>query len=420
MGLEITDNHNTIHYSSWVRVQGFNSLFSNDHPENPVWKLLTSAKKYRVRAALSLTPGDPNPMWGPKFQLGCCGDWIRPTDQKTIYLSGEVTQSISTNYDRIHIARDAIIKTSIDTYWEITTEDSITFVADFFEPTISPFIKTQKHIFLKNTTLELLWFPANPLHRSPKQSLALVYAPISPMFKEVTSSKTEDCEATNVLQKWVRQKDGLTVTFQTECIQSCSIHENIFLVFSLGAGLFVPTMFFILLKIGKRNPFGRVMLSNQFLKILIVASLFTGMILCPLLSAALVVLVSRWYCVSCHSQSLANEPPEEAEAAEPATNPRSRAKAYLFNMFPAVSFLWITQAIPPLFTWFVVEPVKESRLIYKWLSIYLPIVGGLFLVLNFMVVLLQCDSFWFLSHFVKQDLDMGDQYTELTPLIVRD
>lgn len=37
-------------------------------------------------------------------------------------------------------------------------------------------------------------------HRSPKQSLALVYAPISPMFKEVTSSKTEDCEATNVLQ----------------------------------------------------------------------------------------------------------------------------------------------------------------------------------------------------------------------------
>jgi len=89
-------------------------------------------------------------------------------------------------------------------------------------------------------------------------------------------------------------------------------------------------------------------------------------------------------------------------------------------MFPAVSFLWITQAIPPLFTWFVVEPVKESRLIYKWLSIYLPIVGGLFLVLNFMVVLLQCDSFWFLSHFVKQDLDMGDQYTELTPLIVRD
>lgn len=39
------------------------------------------------------------------------------------------------------------------------------------------------------------------------------------------------------------------------------------------------------------------------------------------LGAALVVLVSRWYCVSCHSQSLANEPPEEAEAAEPAYAP---------------------------------------------------------------------------------------------------
>lgn len=184
-----------------------------------------------VRARLSTTKGEKAAgNWSLPFDLYCCSNYIRPENQTTIVLSGEISEPFFTYTDKIHLANDTRLMATVGSIWEVTLSERVIFVVDFFEEK-EVMIRSNFPISANQSTAILQWKEVAPRSTALLTSVTLIESPQNDQFVTVDQMNATACVAHNFTQQWMGNESNanrLVTNFDVVCNQSCSVSDETF------------------------------------------------------------------------------------------------------------------------------------------------------------------------------------------------